>query len=72
MSTQPPLSPQPDAPPPAVALFPLSVPPPDAPVAEASAADPPAGGARKLSRWEEQEQLWFPEDTDFSHSGINE
>jgi hypothetical protein len=71
MSTQPPLSPQPDAPP-AAALFPLSVPPPEVPVAEASAADAPAGGARKLSRWEEQEELWFPEPADFSHSGINE
>ena len=68
MSTQPPLSPQPDAPPPAVALFPLNVPPSEIPVAEAS----PAGGVRKLSRWEEQEELWFPEPADFSHSGINE
>ncbi|MEQ2008641.1 MAG: hypothetical protein ABMA26_17815 [Limisphaerales bacterium] len=67
MSTQPSSSPSPDAQP-AVALFPLSVAPPEVPVAEASAA----GGTRKLSRWEEQEEIWFPEETDFSHSGINE
>jgi len=66
MSTQPSSSPPPEAPPAAV-RFPLNVPPTD-PAAEAS----PAGGARKLSRWEEQEELWFPEPTDFSHSGINE
>ncbi len=67
MSTQPSSSPHPEVPPLAVP-FPLNVPLPDAPAAEAS----PAGGARKLSRWEEQEELWFPEETDFSHSGINE
>jgi len=67
MSTQPSSSPKPEAPPAAV-LFPLNVPPSDPAAAEAS----PAGGARKLSRWEEQEELWFPEPADFSHSGINE
>lgn len=66
MSTQPSSSPAPEMPP--AALFPLNVPPSEVPVAEAS----PAGGARKLSRWEEQEELWFPEPADFSHSGINE
>lgn len=65
MSTQPSSSPTPEVPP---VLFPLNVPPSEVPVAEAS----PAGGARKLSRWEEQEELWFPEPADFSHSGINE
>lgn len=58
-------------PPPAVALFP----PPDAtswqPPA-ATVADAPAGGARKLARWQEREDFWLPEVTDFSHSGINE
>ena len=67
MSTQPASSPSPESPP-AVSLFPLSVPPLDVPVAEASAS----GGARKLSQWEEQEEIWFPEETDFSHCGINE
>ena len=67
MNAQPCPSPQPDAPP-AVALFPLSIPPPEVPAVEASAA----GGARKLSRWEEREDVWFPEETDFTHSGINE
>lgn len=67
MSTQPPLSPKPDAAP-AVVLFPLNVLSPENPVSEASAA----GGVRKLSHWEEMEELWFPEETDFSHSGINE
>jgi|GEM_PF-1779482 hypothetical protein len=71
MNTQLPFSPPPGQPP-AVALFPLNLPPPEVPVAEASAADAPAGGARKLSRWEEREEFWFPEPTDFSHSGINE
>ncbi len=71
MSTQPSSSPQPDAPP-AVGLFPLNVPPPEVPVAEASTADASAGGARRLSRWEEMEEVWFPEEPDFSHSGINE
>lgn len=71
MSTHPSSSPPPEAPSAAV-RFPLNVPPPEVPVADASAADVPAGGARKLSRWEEQEELWFPEPTDFSHSGINE
>lgn len=66
MSTQPSSSPAPEVPP--SALFPLDVPPPEVPVAGAG----PAGGARKLSRWEEQEELWFPEPADFSHSGINE
>ena len=67
MSTQPSSSPSSDAPP-AVPLFPLSIPLPEVAVAEASVA----GGARKLSRWEEQEEIWFPEETDFSHCGINE
>ena len=71
MSTQP-LSPSSSDVAPAVVLFPLSVPPSEAPVAEASAADVPVGGARKLSSWEEQEEVWFPEETDFSHCGINE
>ena len=70
MSTQQPLSPQPE-PPPAVALFPLPDATPPVPPTTA-AADAPAGGARKLSRWEEREEFWFPEPTDFSHSGINE
>ena len=71
MNAQPSPSPQPDAPP-AVALFPLSIPPPEVPVIEASAAETPTGGARKLSHWEELEETWFPEETDFTHSGINE
>jgi hypothetical protein len=70
MSTQPPLSPQPDAPP-AGALISLKLASSQVPVAEASAAAP-AGGARKFSRWEERQEFWFPEPTDFSHSGINE
>lgn len=67
MNPQPSSPPQPDAPPAAV-LFPLNVPPPETPPVEASAA----GGVRKLSRWEEIEEVWFPEETDFTHSGINE
>lgn len=71
MSTQPPLSPQPD-PTPGVALFSPSPLPPDTTASQASPAEVPVGGARKLSRWEELEEEWFPEATDFSHSGINE
>ena len=60
-------SPQTETPPEAV-RFPLNVPPPPAPAVEASAA----GGARKLSRWEDLEELWLPEDRNLTHSGINE
>lgn len=67
MKTQPSSSPQPQAPP-AVALFPLNVPTPETPPVKASAT----GGARKLSRWQEVEEVWFPEEIDFTHSGINE
>lgn len=70
MSTQQPLLPS-SEPPPAAALFPLPDATPPAPPT-AAASDAPAGGARKLSRWEEREEFWFPEPTDFSHSGINE
>lgn len=67
MSTQPSSSSQPD-PSPVAALLSPSVPPPITPAAETVLA----GGARKLSRWEELEEVWFPEPTDYSHSGINE
>ena len=64
-----PSSPLPPAETPTAAVrFPLNAPPPPAPAAEASAA----GGARKLSRWEDLEELWLPEDRNLTHSGINE
>ena len=67
MSTQPSSSPPP--PPPTVSvLFPLPIPP----VPEATAPPAAAGGARQLSRWERAEEFWFAEETDYSHSGINE
>ena len=53
---------------PAAVGFPLNVPPPPTPAAEANAA----GGARKLPRWEELEETWGPEEPDFAHWGINE
>ena len=71
MNTQSPLPPPPAAPPASV-LFPLSVPPPEVPVAEASAVETSAGGVRKLSRGEESEETWLPEARDLGHSGINE
>ena len=57
-----------DAPPPAVALFPRSIPPPQSTEPEACAV----GGARQLSRWEDLEDTWSSEERDLSHSGINE
>lgn len=71
MSTPSPLSPQSGTPPPA-ALLPLDTQPAALPVVKTSASDTPAGGARKLSRWEELEEVWIPEEIDFTHSGINE
>ncbi len=71
MSTQPPLSPSPD-PPPAVVLFPVSPSPSEAPAANVEATAAASGGARRLSRWEQQEAEWFPEERDLTHSGINE
>ncbi len=53
---------------PTAGLFPLAASAPQVPTAAASAA----GGARKLSHWEDMEEVWFPEETDFSHCGINE
>ena len=68
MNTQPSSSPQPETPP-VIGFLPLNLSSPEVPAAVETS---PAGGARKLSRWEEYEELWFPEPTDFSHSGINE
>ena len=71
MSTQPSSSPTPEVPP-ASGLFPATIPPSIAAESDPTVGAAPPGGARKLSRWEEHEELWFPEPTDFSHSGINE
>lgn len=74
MSINPIPSPQPDAPPPslpappALGLLPLNVPVLGSAAPEAS----PPGGARQLSRWEELEESWLPEERDLSRSGINE
>lgn len=67
MNLEPTSSPQ-SAPPPAVVLFPLNT-----PQSAALAPDSIAiGGARRISQWEELEEIWLPEERDLSHSGINE
>lgn len=57
----------PGEPPPSTLQLPLNrLAPPPPPGADAS------GGARKLSRWEDLEELWLPEERNLTHSGINE
>ena len=67
MNAVPSSSPQSERPPNSVRL-PMNLPPAPAPTQEVSAA----GGARKLSRWEDLEELWLPEERNLTHSGINE
>ncbi|PAW72713.1 MAG: hypothetical protein B9S33_22665 [Pedosphaera sp. Tous-C6FEB] len=67
MNVGPTSSPPPEAPTP-IALFPMATAPRATPAAEL----PTSGGARRLSRWEELEEIWLPEERDLSHSGINE
>ncbi|MEN9573849.1 MAG: hypothetical protein RL514_1704 [Verrucomicrobiota bacterium] len=67
MNAVPSSSPQAEPPPSSVRL-PVNPLPPSAATQETSVA----GGARKLSRWEDLEELWLPEDRNLSHSGINE